>query len=457
MYLLLVFLLLFVSVESAGAVNWPLKKHATGQYLVDQDNVPFLMIGDAGWSAAVALNSTDLAVYMNDRQAKGFTVIMIQATDPHFQPFSPNNWNGDAPFSGGVNNWASPNEAYWLNVDAVLNAAKNRNMVVLFFPAYIGFNCGVEGWCANMQAQTNTAMQNYGAFIGDRYKNQGNIIWMHGGDANANDYTNAAARVAAIRTGILGADTGGHLHSAHSAPERSALDDYSSLIDVNTTYSYTSSQTEIQNDYQRVGALPFMYVEGHYEGSGSDTPTVLQGQIYNAYLGGALLGHVFGNDPLWYFGSGWASELSSAGNVSMQRCAQLMKSRAWWLLAPDYSNAIVTSSKGTGTNYKATAQTTGGETTMVWNPTTATVTVQMSLLGGATSHAWWWNPDTNATTDLGNFSNSGTQVFTPPAARRMLVLDNLASNLAAPGSTVYSQSRTAMHGAGGVSGVVRIQ
>ncbi len=331
------------------------------------------------------------------------------------------------------------------------------NMVVLFFPAYLGFNCGAEGWCANMQAQTNTAMQNYGAFLGNRYKNQGNIIWVHGGDANANDFTNAAARVAAIRTGILSADTGGHLHTAHSAPERSALDDYSSLIDLNTTYSYTNPQTEIQNDYQRVGTLPFMYVEGHYEGSGSDTPTVLQGQIYNAYLGGALLGHVFGNDPLWYFGTGWEGELGSAGNVNMQRCAQLMRSRAWWKLTPDYSNAIVTSSKGSGTNYKATAQTTGGQTTMVWNPTTATVTVQLSLLGGASSHAWWWNPDTNATTDLGTITNTGSQVFTPPAARRMLVLDNAADNLAAPGSTVYALNHSILSGVSSMSGVIRLQ
>ena len=56
-----------------------------------------------------------------------------------------------------------------------------------------------------MQSQTNTAMTNYGQWLGNRYKNQGNIIWVHGGDANANNYTNAYSRVAAIANGIKSA------------------------------------------------------------------------------------------------------------------------------------------------------------------------------------------------------------------------------------------------------------
>ena len=53
-----------------------------------------------------------------------------------------------------------------------------------------------------MQSQTNAAMTDYGKWLGNRYKNQGNIIWVHGGDANANNYTNAYDRVAAIANGI---------------------------------------------------------------------------------------------------------------------------------------------------------------------------------------------------------------------------------------------------------------
>jgi len=428
-------LVFFLTCLSAQAVNWPLRISSQGNYLEDQDGVPFPIIGDAGWSAIVQLNQSELATYLDNRRAKGFTAILMNAIEHEFSDRPPFNAFGQHPFTNGSVDWSVRNEAYWANVDYVLNQAKLRGIVVFLFPAYIGYQCGSQGWCVEMQAQTNAAMTNYGQWLGTRYANQGNIVWVHGGDANANLYSNMAGRVAALKNGIA-ASSSAHLHTAHSGPDRSGLDDYSGLITLNTTYSYADPKTKVQNDYSRSGSLPFTFIESWYENENGSTIKDLQSQAFIAYLGGALLGHFFGNNPVWQFSSGWSSALNSAGSISTGNIGALMKSRAWNQLTPDYANSVVTSNKGPGIrDYKATARTTDGSTVMVWNPSTTPLTIDMTKVSGTNATGWWWNPDDNTTTLIGTLATTGTRTFTPPSARRVLVLDDSSKNLPQPGTT----------------------
>ena len=105
------------------------------------------------------------------------------------------------PLQTVVNDWSVPNESYWSHLDYILEQAKSRDIAVFLAPAYLGYGCGSEGWCANMQAQTNAAMTSYGEWIGHRYAAQGNIIWLNGCDADCGDYPNACARVNAVANG----------------------------------------------------------------------------------------------------------------------------------------------------------------------------------------------------------------------------------------------------------------
>jgi len=51
------------------------------------------------------------------------------------------------------------------------------------------------------------------------------------------------------------------------------------------------------------------------------------------------------------------------------------------------------------------------------------------------ARAWWFNPSSGATTDLGTFANSGTHEFTAPDANDwLLVIDANSAKLPAPGS-----------------------
>ena len=432
--------MIFLSANSVQAADWPLRISSNGAYLEDQKGVPFLVVGEAAWSIAAELNPSEINTYLDNRQAKGFTAVMVNAIEHRFASNAPCNYDNQHPFLNGNFDWSIRNDKYWRHLDRVLNEAKKRNILVLLFPAYIGYGCGVDGWCLEMQCQTNAAMAEYGEWLGSRYRNQGNIVWVHGGDANANSYAGAMERVAAIAEGIRTRDAQ-HLHTAHSAPERSAQDDYPGIIDLNTTYSYKDPQARVQYDFQRKGALPITYIEGYYENEHGSKPIDWQRQALSAYLGGALLGHFFGNCPMWHFGgfpkwcnsSEWQAQLESVGSKSMAHIGMLMKSREWWKFGPDYSNAIVTSGKGAGAGYKAAARTTDGKTIMVWFPDKSRARINLFRLDGDEATAYWWNPNNNTSTAIANISGIKSMEFNPPGAGMVLVIDNAASGFAAPG------------------------
>jgi hypothetical protein len=268
-----VFVLLTTAITaSAGAVDWPLRINATGKYLEDQSGVPFLLIGDAGWGLAVRLSQADIVTYLNDRQSKGINAIEVRLIDHAFCPTCPTNINGDPPFcknptgacTGVHNPWTNRNEAYWTNVDYIIDQAKARGMVILGFPAYLGYSCGSEGWCADMQAQTNADMTNYGQWIGDRYKDKGNIIWMCGGDTDASNYSNVLARDTALVNAIRSVDTDAIFSVEPQNNTIGGIDSYMTLVDINANYTYGYEETSTRRAYQ-TSSRPFMLQEAYYE------------------------------------------------------------------------------------------------------------------------------------------------------------------------------------------------
>jgi hypothetical protein len=255
--------------------------------------------------------------------------------------------------------------------------------------------------------------------------------------------------------GIRAADSDALFSAEPAHTQIGGIDSYQTLVDINSIYTVTSPQSDVQRAYQ-TGTRPFIWQEGKYENEYFSSLLTWQSQALITHLGGGLIGQVFGSCPLWHFGwSGgtgwcnsssypfntWQNALSAPGSVSQSNIGKLMRSRAWPRLVPDYSNVVVTSAKGSEVNYHATARETNGETVMVWCPNTDVVTVDMTKIGGTQAKAWWWNPDDNFASSSGTYATTGTRNFTPPGARKVLVLDNAASNLSAPGTTEYYKVR----------------
>ncbi len=124
--ILSIFFVAFIGVVSAHAINWPLRASVDGRYLEDQDGIPFPIIGEAAWSMAAQLNPADVIAYLNDRQAKGFTAIIVNAIENQFASNAPRNYNNQHPFVGGGADWSVRNETYWSHLDFILNCAWGR-------------------------------------------------------------------------------------------------------------------------------------------------------------------------------------------------------------------------------------------------------------------------------------------------------------------------------------------
>src|SRR5580704_7047425 len=64
---------------SAWGQAYPLELSANHRYLVDQNNVPFLITGDSPQAMTGNTNGPEQAFYMADRRNHGFNSILVMA------------------------------------------------------------------------------------------------------------------------------------------------------------------------------------------------------------------------------------------------------------------------------------------------------------------------------------------------------------------------------------------
>ena len=412
---------------------FPLRVAADQRHLIDQNGKPFLVVGDTPWSIFTAITKADAEAYLEDRRQRGFNAIIVNIIEHFFN--GPVNRDLQAPFAktGSVYDFSKPNDAYFAHVDYVLGLARDKGFLVLMTPAYLGYGGGSEGWWPEINTSVNTeaVMENYGRYLGSRYRTFNNILWVMGGDYYA---AATLAKTRAIVRGIQATDQT-RLFTAHNARQESGLLYYTneSWFTVNTTYSNCdfTAQRSIE-DYQRSRVMPFVYFEGNYE---NDTPLArcLRGQAYWPVLSGAI-GSFFGNTPLWRFDSGWQAHLNTTGAQSMTYFGKLFASRAWEKLVPDTSATVLTGGRGAlGADYAAAALTSDRATLIVFTPTQRDLTVDLTRLSGSTARAWWFNPANGTSSLIGDFP-LGSRTFRPPSAQDwVLVVDDASLNLAAPG------------------------
>ena len=429
--------------QASGDPNFPLKLSADRRYVVDQDNRPFFVNGDTAWSLIVQLSQTNADAYLSDRALKGFNLVLVNLIDRKFGSNAPANLSGQAPFTV-EGNFSTPNEAYFVHADWVINKAAEKGIGVLLAPLYLGYQCGSEGWCNEVKASSLETMRSYGRYVGNRYKSFPNIIWLIGGDTDP-VAQGVAAKVREFVAGVLEFDNN-HLFTAHVGPEQAAMDVWSNeaWLNLNNIYTYSDSYPKALAQCNRTGAKPFFLMETYYENEHSSTPLSLRRQAYWTVLSGGLVGHVFGNCPIWHFNAPagstfcaagtWQSQLGSAGSATVAYIGRLFASRAFQKLVPDQGHTVMTSGFMTGSNFAAAARASDGSTVIVYIPSRRAVTINLSQVAGKSARAWWFNPRTAAATLIGDYPTTGTAAFvTPDTNDWVLVLDDGSLNLAAPG------------------------
>jgi len=433
----------------AGDGVFPLQIHASGRYLTQNDGTPFIAIGDTPWSLPVNCSNAQIDSYLADRAAKGCTAILFEACEKVYSSQTPayNNVDGVAPFTVmSPVNWVL-NNTYWNRVDYIVNAAKAAGMACFITPAYTGYGSGSDGWLGDYSGASDATLQAYGAALANRYT-QGNVVWVLGGD-DANDAEAAGnygsgttpnrtkqwqivLGIRSVRTtDLVTGHTARNGTGAVSGEAYKAWTTGYTGFNLNNVYleeSTADGPGVAATAYGRSG-FPFFMTEAGYQNiDGSDDSGMIP--AIQAVLGGALAGWFAGHDALWHMGSlapnnsGAASVLStylSGSWVMHQNFGALLAAYAWHKLEPKTDTSLVTTSLGTGATTICPARANDGSFAMIWTPA-ANFTVNMAALSPSSVRARWWNYSTGAFTAIANYANSGTQAFTAPG-NRILVLD----------------------------------
>ena len=423
----------------SGPVVFPLSVVAGKRHLVDGAGQPFFLHADTPWSLVVQCTETQFASYLDVRQAQGFNGVMVNLIEHYFSSQTPfyRDVAGNVPFSGmthSVVDFTQPVEAYWRRVDTLVNLAKARGMVVIAFPAYLGFGGGGaspndQGWDSAVNNASDAALRAYGSFLANRYR-QGNVIWAMGGDFNPSN----PAKQWNITQGIRAIDPAAVI-TAHGARGTSAYSVWAGQpgFNLNNIYCGTDgvSYGYATQEYGRPGPMPFFFIEGGY--GNAETDTAVRRQAYQAVLSGAC-GHCFGAYPVWGMGEpnanwgiGAASTISgyldTVATRQIVHLKTLFGAYAWHQLVPRTDGSLVSSALGSGSSRVCPALASDGSFAMVLT-TGATVSVNLAALSPTQLRARWFNPLDGSFSAAGSslLANAGTVAFTPPG-ERVLVLD----------------------------------
>ena len=352
---------------------------------------------------------------------------------------------------------ATPNPAYFQRVDDMLRIAADHGMVVLLDPIE------TISWLDILRKNGKSKSFEYGQYLGNRYKDFPNIIWMHGNDFQS--WRNAADDdlVQAVARGIKSMDAN-HIHTVElNYVTSGSLEDksWAPLIELNAAYTYFPTYAQVLTEYNRQNFKPVFMVEANYEfeNVGPDTDggstQNLRRQEYWAMLSGAA-GQLYGSAHTWKLQKGWEANLDTSGVIQLSYVKNLFVSRKWYDLVPDQTHTVVTAGydrfscivgkfvayagkdqdsliskafrviqkySGIGSitsNTCATAaRTSDGSLVMVYMPTIRTITVDMSKLTGTTT-ARWYDPTSGEYADVKGspFANEGSRQFMPSGANK---------------------------------------
>lgn len=164
----------------AQEITGAIKVHPANRYLMTADGRPFFWIADTAWELFHRLDESEAVYYLDFRKAQGFNVVqavVLAELDGIHTP----NANGDTPFLN-LENWEY-NEAYFRHIDKVLDLALERDIHIALLPTW-GDKLFKNAWGIGPEIFTPETAYKYGKWIGSRYKDQKNLIWVLGGDRN---------------------------------------------------------------------------------------------------------------------------------------------------------------------------------------------------------------------------------------------------------------------------------
>ncbi len=421
-----------------GATNYPLKVSTTNPHiLIDQNNVPFLIAGDSPHALIVNLSTSDAAAYLTDRATRGINSLWVHLLCIRLVEGRPDCslLDGTKPFSKTIAgtryyDLTTPNEAYFAHADQIIRIAATNGILVMLNPLE------TAGFLKTALANGSARCRAYGQFLGNRYKDFPNIIWLNGNDFQKWNVATNDAVITSVALGIKDEDPN-HLQTVELNYEASSsLDDpnWASIVGLNLAYTYNATYAEVLHGYNQSPAMPVFMGEANFEcetnkPNDGGRPHILRMREYWAMLSGAA-GQLYGHKNIWRFLPGWENYLNTPGVVQFGYMEELFETRKWYDLVPDQKHTFVIAGYGrfaaeppaTATrkrfadnNYVTAALVPDGSLGVAYLPQGGTITVAMSKLQSGITVRWFDPTDNTFKAIAGSpFSNTEIRKFTAP-------------------------------------------
>ena len=382
-------------------VTFPLGVSQNHRRLEDRTGAPFLVVGDTAWSLVAQLSEADINRYLDDRAARGVNAIIVNLLEHKFASRAPANRSGVRPFPDG-RAFEEPNPEYFDYAHRAVDAAMRRGISVWLCPAYLGWDGGDEGFFKEIDAAGQDALKRYGRFVGARFKDLPNIVWMLGGD-----YAFSPSRRWLGDVLAAGLREGGarQLMTAHGG-QTSAVETFGDRdwIAVDTVYSYLKDlRAPLGTARDRRPQRPFVLIESTYEGEHDAPPEQIRFQAWAAMLSGAA-GQFFGNNPIWHFDGPtlfkyegtWQQSLDSIGSRDLARLGAFFRSQPWTDLQSVADGQVAVA--GEAGPPPVAPRTTNGSVTIVYVPAhgTGPRELRLDLPSTAPIKAQWFDPASDA-------------------------------------------------------------
>lgn len=450
----------FLSLPAATAHAKPVVKNLkvapNHRYLVHADGSPFFYLGDTVWELFHRARREEADEYLQDRAARGFTVIQAVVL-AEFDGLNVPNAYGHLPLEN--QDPEKPVEDYFRHVDYIVEKAQKLGLHVGMLPAW-GDKWNKK-WGQGPEVFTPANAEKFGEFLGRRYRDRP-IIWILGGDRNpeTDEHRNI---VRAMARGLKKGDGGRHLMTYHPMgwSNSSTWFHHDAWLDFNMFQSGHNERN--RPNYFLAGSnrqlnppKPSLDGEPRYEDGAVDFKVEnglfddfdVRQAAYWSLLAGSC-GHVYGHHSIWQLSQpdrqplmgtrgSWRAALSQPGAVQMGHVRRLFESRPFMQLVPD--QGIILPGPGGGIDHIRAALADDGSFAFVYTPTGKTLAVPMNRIKGQRVRASWYNPRDGVSTEIGLFAASGVQQFVPPTSGRgndwVLVLDDAGRSFVPPGARV---------------------
>jgi Protein of unknown function (DUF4038)/Putative collagen-binding domain of a collagenase len=396
-----------------AGVTFPVGVSENKRYLIDQDGKPYMLNGDSPQCMSANLSTADMELFFEDRQQHGFNaawVNLICGPYTHGREDA-STYDGIRPFTDS-HDLSTVNLEYWRRMDTMVDLAKKYGITLVLDPAETG------SFSDLLKDNGEVKSEAYGTFLGERYRDDVNIIWMFGNDYS--DWERYDPYLVALSKGLRAADPE-KLQTIELNPSNTSFDDpvWPPLIDLASAYAYSPTYEVVLRAYNAAPTTPVFMVEANYEFENNDNgpPTsdeTMRRQEYWTMLSGAT-GQLYGNKYTWGFEDEvWKQHFDTKAVEEWQLMVRLFSARSWQDLVPDEQHRFLTDGVGEPTNqgdvlesdYATAATTRDGSLGIVYVPTARTITVDVrTLQPGMTAR--WFDP-----TD-GSFRDARAPFTTP--------------------------------------------